>query len=131
MIDMIDMIDMIEARHWSRWDEAVEGKQCASGSVGGIHAAPVAPKSLRLRISALILVAGLVAVLPPACFGGEAMLGMGGALTLSEPALELKGSLFTKGWQRGVSASGFTFPRREERYMRMRLEAFGQRTGCR
>ncbi len=107
---MIDMIDMIEARHWSRWDEAVEGKQCASGSVGGIHAAPVAPKSLRLRISALILVAGLVAVLPPACFGGEAMLGMGGALTLSEPALELKGSLFTKGWQRGVSASGFTFP---------------------
>jgi len=96
---MIDMIDTIEARHWSRWDETM-GKRCASGSVGGIHAAPLWRR----------FVAGLVTVLPLACFGGEAMLGMGGALTLSEPALELKGSLFTKGWQRGASASGFTFP---------------------
>jgi len=80
MVDMIDMIDMIwrtsrrsaamegECPHEPPSAHSVEGKRCRDprtarllspqncarpSSVGGVYAAPAAPKSLRLRVSAL------------------------------------------------------------------------------
>ncbi|HPB10155.1 MAG TPA: hypothetical protein PLU38_04700 [Kiritimatiellia bacterium] len=50
-----------------------------------------------------------VLLLPLACLGGEAVLGVGGKLSLSEPAIEFDGGLFTKGWQRSLHGTGFTF----------------------
>ncbi len=48
-------------------------------------------------------------LLPLACIAGEAVLGVGGKLTLSEPAIEFDGELFTKGWQRSLHGTGFKF----------------------
>ena len=48
-------------------------------------------------------------LLPLTCLGGEAVLGVGGKLALSEPAIEFDGGLFTKGWQRSLHGTGFTF----------------------
>ncbi|HRR34368.1 MAG TPA: hypothetical protein P5026_09735 [Kiritimatiellia bacterium] len=48
-------------------------------------------------------------LLPLTCLGGEAVLGIGGKLALSEPAIEFNGGLFTKGWQRSLHGSGSTF----------------------
>ena len=52
----------------------------------------------------------LAALLPLAGLAGEAVLGLGGALRLETPAVELNGSLFTAGWKKSVSGGGAGTP---------------------
>ena len=52
----------------------------------------------------------LLGFLPLAGLCGEAVLGVGGALKLEAPVIELNGRLFTAGWKKSVSGSGTVAP---------------------
>jgi hypothetical protein len=54
-------------------------------------------------------IVGLLAA-PLAGMCGEARLGMAGVLELDAPAVELKGSAYSAGWTKSVSAAGTAFP---------------------